>query len=69
MQILFTKPWLRVLSGLLINLAAGWFGISFITPTFEHITSFAIFFTLIKDIVFGILCLIAAAKIEQILEQ
>lgn len=69
MEVLFTRPWLRVLSGLLVNLGAGWFGVAFITPNFADISSLMVFFTLIKDIVFGIICLYTAARIEEVLEQ
>lgn len=69
MEALFTKPWLRVLSGLFVNLGAGWFGLAFITPNLTSLSQEMLFFTLIKDIAYGILCLLIAAAIEGILEE
>ncbi len=51
---------LKVLSGLLINLSAG---LILLLPTIRDI------FVLIFDLIFAILCLVLAIKIEDILEQ
>lgn len=69
MEVIFSKPWLRVLSGLFVNLGAGWFGLAFITPNFINLSQAVLFFTLIRDIVSGILCLLIAVAIEGVLEE
>lgn len=68
MEIFFTKPWLRVFSGLFVNFAAGWFALVFITLPLIPLSFDRIIFELTKDIFFGTLCLVAAARIERILE-
>lgn len=69
MEFLFTKPWLRAFSGLFTNLAAAWFAVAFITPNFTNSFSSFLLVALTKDIAFGIICLVATVKIEEILEQ
>lgn len=69
MEIFFTKSWLRVLSGLLTNLAAAWFGVAFITPILANVSPPLFIFTLTKEIIFGTMFLLAAVKIEGELEK
>ncbi len=68
MDIFLSRPWLRVLSGLLINLAAVWLTLAFITPNFVDVSSRTGFFILLRDIAYGIMFLLAAVKIEEELE-
>lgn len=63
-----TKPdeaWLSVLSELLVNLAAGWFGAAFIAPNF--IASRADYkpLILLADITLGIVCLLIAHRLRK----
>lgn len=54
------QTWLSILSELLVNLAAGWFGAAFIAPNF--IASRADYkpLILLADIALGIVCLLIA---------
>lgn len=58
--ITFRRTQLKVISGLLINIAAG---LLLLAPNIKDI------FVLIIDVIFAILCLVLAVKIEDILEQ
>lgn len=61
------KSLLKALSAVFSNLAAAWFGLAFITPTFIHIATITAIFVLIRDIIFGIVFLVFTALIEEIL--
>ncbi|OGE18021.1 hypothetical protein A2769_01140 [Candidatus Daviesbacteria bacterium RIFCSPHIGHO2_01_FULL_37_27] len=69
MGIIFTKPWLKVLSGLFTNLAAGWFGAVFIVPAFADTTHLSGIIVLIRYLLSGIISLLISVKIEEILER
>ncbi len=56
---------IKVLSGFCVNIAAGWFGVAFITPNFTHIPSLGIILTLTEYVLFGILFLVAAFFLEK----
>lgn len=58
-------PFLRALSGVLGNLSAGWFGVAFITPNFVDIHTLQAIITLTKDMLFGILFLLATTIVER----
>lgn len=49
----FIHSILKALSGLSINLSAGWFGAILIVPNFSPIKTSADFLTLIYDFIFG----------------
>ncbi len=71
MFLLFEKLptyWLKSLSGLFLNLSAGWYGAAFIVPL-SYITSPYWPVYLIADIANGILCLVTSVQIERILER
>lgn len=58
-------PWLRVLSGLFVNLAAGWFGTIFITSLFFSQPSLTSTILLTRNLILGIVSLLTAVKIEE----
>ncbi len=59
------RPWLKSLSGLYVNLSAGFFGLAFITPNFIDIGTGEGLLRLTKDIGFGILFLLLSGMIEE----
>lgn len=63
----FRQPFLRALASVLGNLSAAWFVVAFITPNFADITSFEGALVLTRDILFGIVFLLAATIIERLL--
>lgn len=58
---------IRSLSGLAINLSAGWFGVAVITPNFSRIIGTKELFLLLFDIIFGILFLWFSYQLEKML--
>jgi len=58
------KAILSALSGLCINLSAGWFAFAFITPNITNIINFDNVLRLIYDVLFGILFLGLTIYIE-----
>jgi len=65
---LLSRAWLRVLSAFFVNLAATWFGATFITINFVNLSSTEAISLLIRNIFSGILCLLVSVKIEEFLE-
>lgn len=63
MRITLTPAWTKVLSGFFVNLAAGWFGVIFIAPTFMNNPIWPIVLT--TDIFGVILSLILAVALEK----
>jgi hypothetical protein len=57
----------RSLSGLAINLSAGWFAIVFVAPSSISILSIKDVLTLIYDLLFGIIFLFISYKFEKAL--
>lgn len=55
---------LRALSGLSINLSAGWFALAFITPNIVDISGALDILRLTYDLLFGILFLVITIFIE-----
>jgi hypothetical protein len=62
------KVALRAISGVLGNISAGWFGVAMITPNFVDIRTFEAQITLTKDLLFGILFLVATIIIENFIK-
>lgn len=60
-------PWIKALSAISSNIAAGWFGVTFITPNFTDIFRIEGIVTLTQDILLGILFLIATVLLERLL--
>lgn len=65
MERFFTKSWLRVLSGLFTNLSAGWFGLIIITPNFWPLNKAENVWVLIYEVVFAIVFLVGAVKLDE----
>lgn len=66
MKWLFSKPSLRSLSALFVNLSAGWFGAAFIAPNIVELARVgAPVVLLTKYLSSGILCLLVSIKIEE----
>jgi len=63
----FTKPWLKSLSGLFLNLSATWFAALFITPAITPSSN--LFWLLTRYLSSAILCLLLSVKIEELLEK
>ncbi|MBI4079547.1 MAG: hypothetical protein HY429_04605 [Candidatus Levybacteria bacterium] len=55
------RPLIRAFSGLFVNLSAVWFAVAFITPNFSDITTPEGFFALTRNVLSGILFLLASA--------
>lgn len=66
-MILLSRPWLKVLSALFVNLSAGWYGVVFLTPELIELSNEIIWVVLIRDLFLGTLFLIVAKQIEEIL--
>ncbi|MBM4401799.1 MAG: hypothetical protein FJ044_00970 [Candidatus Cloacimonetes bacterium] len=69
MKTFLTKPWLKALSGLCVNLSAGWFGAALITFNFLDPSKKGGFWVLTYDIVFGTLFLLLTVRVEKYLEE
>lgn len=54
----------QVLSELLVNLAAGWYGAAVIIPISSPLTTAVDFSALTADIIFGSVCIIIAYKLR-----
>lgn len=67
MRFLFTKPWLKTLSGLFINLSASWLALAFITPRISRSLS-ELLISLTSNISYGIVFLVLAVNIEKDLQ-
>lgn len=64
MKSLFTKPWLKSLSNLSINLSAAWMAVTFITPKLP--ISFSEFiYLLTKNLFSGIVLLLLSVELER----
>jgi len=59
---------LKSLSGLTINLSAGWFGLALITPNFSVVAGIKELSLLLYDVTFGILFLWFSYKLEKMLK-
>lgn len=59
------KAILKALSGLTINLSAGWFGAFVISPNFSPIVGIKEILLLTYDVMFGILFLYLGIKLER----
>lgn len=60
-----TKAGLRTLSGLSINISAGWVGLAFLTPNFTDLSKPESISILIRDIFFGIVFLLLTFFLER----
>ena len=69
METSISKPWFKALSGLAINLSAGWFTAIVIMPNFSPLITLGDFAVLTYDILFGILFLLFTVKLEEVLEK
>lgn len=67
-MISLSRPWLKVLSALFVNLSAGWYGVVFITPELIELSNEAIWIVLIRDLFLGTLFLIEAKQMEEMLD-
>lgn len=65
MRKLFTKSWMRILSGLFTNLSAGALALVVIAPSFIPLDSFSKFLTLLYDAGIGIIFLVTAVKLDE----
>jgi hypothetical protein len=63
-----SKPWLKALSGLSINLAAGWLAAVVIVPNFAGLTKPGALWILTYDLLAAILFLLLTVKLEEFLE-
>ncbi|MBI5356437.1 hypothetical protein HZB78_02390 [Candidatus Collierbacteria bacterium] len=63
-MIIVSNSWFKVLSGLFINLGAGWFGVVFIAPGIVGQSLLFSSIVLTKNILLGTLCLVIAKKME-----
>lgn len=60
-----SKPWLKALSGLSINISAAWFVVPFIGPSVSFPNSIWDFLVLIGNISLGIIFLLISVKLEE----
>lgn len=67
MRFYLTRPWIKALAGLCINLSAGWFGLAIITPNFSELSETEALLVLTRDVFFGILFLYLTVKLEEYL--
>lgn len=68
MDLNISRPWLKSLSGLFINLSATWIAITFITPNFIKASLFEVIFLVLKNIGFAIILLLVSIELEKNLE-
>lgn len=59
------SAWGKALSGLTINLSAGWFGAVLILPNFSPVQSLADFGVLTYNLVFGSIFLVLTVLLEK----
>lgn len=69
MQFLFTRPWLKSLAGLCINVSAAWFSLALISTQTVYMQIDVLLFSLSRNIFFGILFLVFSVEIERHLEK
>lgn len=69
MESFFPKPWIKALSGLFINLSAGWFGAALISFNFLEFSKEGSFWVLMYDVVLGMLFLLLTVRLEKYLEK
>lgn len=67
MVFLFTRPWLRSLSGLFINISAGWFMAAALTTNITNLQKIEFYIILFYYLISGLLYLLLSVKIEEIL--
>lgn len=60
-----SRAFLKSLSAVLANLSGTWFVLAFVTPNFSNLPLTEIIIVLTKDVLFGIVFLIASALIEK----
>ncbi|OGM55637.1 hypothetical protein A3F62_02390 [Candidatus Woesebacteria bacterium RIFCSPHIGHO2_12_FULL_44_11] len=65
MKIQLTRPWVKALSGLFINMSAAWYATVFIGAI---ITEVGDIWILITNLFFGTMCLVVSVRLEEILE-
>jgi hypothetical protein len=65
-MISLSNSWLKVLSGLFVNLGAGWFGVVFIAPGIVGQSFLLSSVVLTKNLLLGTLCLVMAKKMEEL---
>ena len=61
--------WLEAIADLLINLAAGWFGVVVIVPNFGGLDDTRSFLLLTEDLVAGIVSLILAVRLKRLVKR
>ncbi len=69
MKFLFTKPWLKSLAGLCLNLSATWFSLLFLTSRIPVMHLFDLISDLIRNLIFGIVFLKLSVDIEKYLNE
>lgn len=69
MDVFLTKPWLKALSGLSINISAAWFIAPVIGSNISFPESFSVLRILVFDIVLGIIFLLITVLIEKGIEK
>ena len=62
-----SKPWLRSISGLFINISAAWFATIFILPLSQALGKISLL-QLTLNLVYGIVYLSLSAYLEQVIE-
>ena len=62
-----TRAFLKALSQVLANISAAWFVLAFVTPNFSNLPLTEIITVLTKDILLGIVFLLASTLIERYL--
>lgn len=63
-----SRPWLKAISGLSINLSAAWFTAVFIAPNFWPLARAKDFLVLTADLILAIMSLLLTVKLEGLLE-
>lgn len=66
---LFSRPALKSISSLFVNLSATWFGAAFITPNLVRLSEREALILLTKYFLSAILCLMLSIKIEDYLDK
>lgn len=67
MNFIFTKPWLKSLSGLFINISAAWFMAAALTTNITKLQKTESYIILCYYLIAGLLYLLLSVKIEEIL--
>jgi hypothetical protein len=63
-----SRPWLKVLSNLSVNISAAWLAAAFITPNFSNLADSDALAVLTTDLIFATLTLLIGVRLEGMLE-